>query len=145
MTEEQLWDWGSTISDSILGGTKHFFLPILYNLRNIGGGGGSAPLLRGPCGIRQRFIFYTQKNHNFRICLPKKSLFFLAYPKESLSPFLATQNKSLCFFCDPKFPTSFIDPKKSVLAKMSDPKKITRTPSSLKYVSGALGLLASSA
>ena len=23
-------------------------------------------------GVRQRFIFYTQKNHNFRICLPKK-------------------------------------------------------------------------
>ena len=23
-------------------------------------------------GVRQRFIFYTQKNPNFRICLPKK-------------------------------------------------------------------------
>ena len=29
---------GGTISDSILGGTKHFFLLILYNFKNIGGG-----------------------------------------------------------------------------------------------------------
>ena len=37
------------------GGTKHFFLLILYNFKNIGGGGARAPpappasLLRGPC------------------------------------------------------------------------------------------------
>ena len=37
--------------------------------------------------VRQRFIFHTQKNPNFRICLPKKSLLFLAYPKKSLSVF----------------------------------------------------------
>ena len=30
---------GGTISDSILGGTKHFFLLILYNFENIGGVG----------------------------------------------------------------------------------------------------------
>ena len=29
---------GGTISDSILGGTRHFFLLILYNFKNIGGG-----------------------------------------------------------------------------------------------------------
>ena len=38
-----------------------------------------------------------------------------------------------------KIPASFIDPKKSLLAKMSDPKKILQTPPSLKYVSGAPG------
>ena len=38
-------------------------------------------------GVRQRFIFCTQKNPNFRIGLPKKSLLFLAYPKKSLSVF----------------------------------------------------------
>ena len=31
-------------------------------------------LMAGGGGVRQRFIFYTQKNPNFRICLPKKSL-----------------------------------------------------------------------
>ena len=44
------------VRDSILGGggTKHFFLLILYNFKNIGGGGWGeerappAPLLRGP-------------------------------------------------------------------------------------------------
>ena len=29
---------GGTISDSILGGTRHFFLLNLYNFKNIGGG-----------------------------------------------------------------------------------------------------------
>ena len=73
-------------------------------------------------GGRQRFIFYTQKNHNFRIFLSqKKSLLFLAYPK-----------KSLCFFRDPK---------KSLLAKISDPKKLLGPPPppSLTYVSEAPG------
>ena len=31
---------GGTISDSILGGTKHFFLLILYSFKNIAGRGG---------------------------------------------------------------------------------------------------------
>ena len=33
---------GGTISDSILGGTRHFFLLNLYNFKNIGGGGAGA-------------------------------------------------------------------------------------------------------
>ena len=35
-------------------------------------------------GVRQRFIFYTPKNQNFRICLPKKNLFttFFSIPKK---------------------------------------------------------------
>ena len=55
--------------------------PNSRNLMMEGGGG----------GVQQRFILYTQKNHNFRICLPKKSLLFLAYPKKSRSPFFAIQ------------------------------------------------------
>ena len=42
----------------------------------------------GWVGVRQRFIFYTQKIHNFRICLPITT-FFLAYPNKSLSLFFA--------------------------------------------------------
>ena len=38
-----------------------------------GGGGG---------GVRQRFIFYTPKNPNFRICLPKKIPTFFSIPKK---------------------------------------------------------------
>ena len=65
-----------TISDSILGGggesTKHFFLLILYNFKNIGGGGGHVlpllpSLLRGPCSFlparvaATRFSFYKNQ------------------------------------------------------------------------------------
>ena len=59
-TAEQLLDWrggggggveGEHISDSILGGgTRYFFLLILYNFRNIGGHVPPSPpcLIRGP-------------------------------------------------------------------------------------------------
>ena len=33
-------------------------------------------------GVRQRFIFYTQENPNFRICLPKKIPTFFSIPKK---------------------------------------------------------------
>ena len=33
-------------------------------------------------GVRQRFIFYTPKNPNFRICLPKKIPTFFCIPKK---------------------------------------------------------------
>ena len=33
-------------------------------------------------GVRQRFIFYTPKNPNFRICLPKKISTFFSIPKK---------------------------------------------------------------
>ena len=39
---------------------------------NDGGWGGDG----GGGEVRQRFIFYTQKNHNFRICLPPKNHYF---------------------------------------------------------------------
>ena len=49
--------------------------------------------------------------------------------------------KILVLFSRPKkIPASFIDPKKSLLAKMSDPKKSFGPPPSLKYVSGVPGL-----
>ena len=52
----------------------------------------------GVGGSDRGSYFIPKKNHNFRICLPKKSLLFLAYPKESLSPFFATQkNPSFVF------------------------------------------------
>ena len=51
------------------------------------------------------------------------------YQKKSLSPFFATQKNPSVFFSRPqKIPASFIDPKKSRFAKISDPKIITRTP-----------------
>ena len=46
-TAEQLWNWGGggdTISASILvGGTRHFFLLILYNFKSIGEGARAPP------------------------------------------------------------------------------------------------------
>ena len=79
---------------------------------------------RGGGRGRQRFIFYSPKNHNFRICLPKKITTFLSYPKKSLSSFFATQeNPSVCF-CDPKKSQRLsYTQKKSLLAKISDPKE----------------------
>ena len=87
-------------------------------------------------GVRQRFIFYTQKSHNFRVCLPKKSLRFLAYPKKSRSPFFATPKKSLWFFF---FATHFW-PKFQTQKSHSDPPPPPPPSPSLKYVSGAPGI-----
>ena len=84
---------------------------------------------RGGGGVRERFIFYTQRNHNFRICLPIKITTFFRNPQ-----------KSLCFFRDPKKSWRYHRPKKLLLAKISDPKKsFNPPPPSLKYVSGAPG------
>ena len=70
----------------------------------------------------------------------KKSLLYLAYPKKSLSPFFATQKNPSVFFSRPKKnPGVFHRPKKITLGQNFRPKKITRTPPSLKYVSGAPG------
>ena len=71
-------------------------------------------------GVRQRFIFYTQKDHNFRICLPQKITTFFSIPKKIPQSFFCNPKKSLCFFLRPKkIPASFIDPKKSLWAKIS--------------------------
>ena len=70
-------------------------------------------------GVRQRFIFYTHKNHNFRICLLQKIITFLAYPQKNL----------LVLFSQPKKITaSFIDPRKKYFWPKFQTKKITRTP-----------------
>ena len=75
-------------------------------------------------GVRQRFIFYTQKDHNFRICLPKKiTVLFLAYPKKTLVFFSQPKKIPLFFFATQKTPASFIDLPKSPFAKISHPKK----------------------
>ena len=50
-----------------------------------------------------------------------------------------TQKTPVLFSRPQKIPASFIDPKKSLLAKMSDPQKNPSDPPSLKYVSGAPG------
>ena len=49
-----------------------------------------------------------------------------------------TQKIPVLFSRPKKIPASFIDPKESLLAKMSDPKK-SFGPPPLKYVSGAPG------
>ena len=93
------------------------------------GGGGEV--------VRQRFIFYTQKDHNFRICLPKKITTFFRIPQNTLSPFFATQKNPSVFFSDPpKIPASFTDPKNHFWPKFQTPKNHSDPPS-LKYVSGA--------
>ena len=68
-TAEQLWDWGGgTISNSILGGTRHFFLLILYNCKNIRGHvlppppNPAFPLLHGPCLHENLFVSENSKN-----------------------------------------------------------------------------------
>ena len=43
-------------------------------LTNFNDGGGG--------GVRQRFIFYAQKDHNFSVCLPKKITTFFSIPKK---------------------------------------------------------------
>ena len=51
-------------------------------MKKDGGGGAHSQILMTGGGVRQRFIFYTQKNHNFRICLPKKITTFCNIPKK---------------------------------------------------------------
>ena len=71
---------------------------------------------------------------------PKKSLHSLAYPKKSLSLFFATQKIPLFFPRLKNIPACFMDPNKSHWAKISDPKNHLDPPS-LKYVSGAPGII----
>ena len=97
-----------------------------------GGGGG---------GVRQTLIYYTQKNHNFRICLPQNH-YFLTYPKKHPLVLFSEPKKIPLFFflATQKNPGVFHRrPKKSLLAKISDPKNHSPPPLSLKYVSGAPG------
>ena len=119
----------------------------LFNYENKAvGHAPGAPLMYfdgGGGGEDRGSILYPKKNPSFKICLPKKfPTFFLAYPKHShtssklhlghcwfeLMKSTIPKN-SLCFFCTPKkIPASFIDPKRTLLAKISDPKKSLRPP-----------------
>ena len=49
-------------------------------------------------GVRQRFTFHTQKNPNFRICLPKKIPTFFSIPKKIRQCFLHQQILLLIFW-----------------------------------------------
>ena len=93
----------------------------LTNFNDIGGGGG---------GYDRGSYFIPKKITTSEFVYPKKNnYFFLAYPKKSLCPFLATQKNPSVFFSWPqKILVSFIDPKKSPLAKISDPKKSLGPP-----------------
>ena len=114
-------------------------------------------------GVRQRFIFYAQKNRNFRICLPQKipqcfcisKFYYLSSGKLKHANFNfgfgQKQNYKLrlcyCWFelmknaIPRKIPAAFIDQKKIPFGQNVRPEKILRTPPSLKYVSGAPGQL----
>ena len=100
---------------------------------NDGGGGGGGGSDRGS-------YFIPKKITTSEFAYPKKSLLFLAYPKKSLSPFCATQKIPSLFFATQKNPGVFHKPKRITFGQNFRPKKITRTPPSLKYVSGPLGL-----
>ena len=76
------------------------------------------------------FGFGQKQNYKLRLCYFWFELMKNTIPKKIL----------LLFSRPKKIPVSFIDPKKSLLAKMSDPKKSFGPPApSLKYVSGAPG------
>ena len=98
----------------------------------------------GGGGIRQRFIFYTQKIPNFRVCLPKKITTLFSIPKKNpLILFSQPKKIPLFFFATQKNPGVFHRPKKITFGQNFRPQKITRTPPppSLKYVSGVPGLM----
>ena len=86
---------------------------LLTNFNEGEGGGG------GPTEVH---ILYP-KNHNFRICLPKKITTFFSIPKKSLSPFSATQKYPSIFFLRPKkILVSFIDTKNHFVRKCQTQK-----------------------
>ena len=86
---------------------------------------------------------YPKKSQLQNLSSPKKTLPYLAYPKNSLSPFFARPPKIplFFFFATPKNSGVFHRPKKITFGQNFRPKKVTRTPPppSLKYVSGAPG------
>ena len=93
-------------------------------------------------GSNRGSYFIPKKVATSEFAYPKISLLFLhvAYPKKSLSTCTFSQPQNIpLFFATPKNPCVFHRPKKSLLAKISGPQKITQTSLSLKYVSGAPG------
>ena len=118
---------------------------LLYVSSSSSQGPHSKILMTGGRGVRQRFIFYTQKNHNSKICLPKKITTFLAYPNKSLSPFFATPKNPSVFLHNLKKSWRLSQTQKNHFCQNFRPQKITRTSPSLTYVSGAPGPSSSSA
>ena len=84
--------------------------------------------------------FLPKKITTSEFVYPKKSLLFLTYPQTSLSSFFATQKNPSVFFVTQKIPGVFHRPKKITFGQNFRPKKIIRTPPSLKYASGAPGI-----
>ena len=92
-------------------------------------------------GFRQRFIFYTQKDYNFRICLPKKITTFFSIPKKIPWSFFHHPQKSVLFLQPKKILASFIDPPpKNFWPKFQTQKNHWTPPLPLKYVSGLPGI-----
>ena len=90
-------------------------------------------------GPTEVHILYSKRSQLQNQFLPKKIPTLLVYPKNSLSPFFATQKYPSVFFRDPKKSGVFHRPQKITFGQNFRPKNITRTPPSLKYVSGAPG------
>ena len=75
--------------------------------------------------------FIPQKITTSEFVYPKKSLLYLAYPKNSLSPFFARPPKNpsvFFFFATQKNSGVFHRPKKITFGQNFRPKKVTRTP-----------------
>ena len=80
-------------------------------------------------GVQQRFTFYTPKKSQLQnLSTQKNHYFFLAYQKNPLLLFLQPQKIPLFLFATPKNIGIFHRPKKSLLVKISDPKKLLRPP-----------------
>ena len=103
-------------------------IPYSYRLTSVVPG---IPLINfndGGEGSDRGLYFIPKKITTSEFVNPKKSLLFLAYPPlKSLSPFSATQ-KYLSFLRPQKFLAYFMDPKKSLWAKISDPKNHSDPP-----------------
>ena len=72
--------------------------------------------------------FGPSKNHNFRICLPKKIATFFSIPPENPLILFSQHKKIPLFFGTQKNPGVFHRPKKITSGQNFRPKKITRTP-----------------
>ena len=83
--------------------------------------------------------FIPKKITTSKFVHPKKLLSFLTYPKKSFSLFFTTQKNPSVIFRDLKKSWCLSQTPKITFGQNFRPKKITRIPPSLKYVSGAPG------